>query len=166
MLHVSFALLYPYICPDSQYFYSGFPHYHPIPLIPTLIPYILPFSTFPPVSSHPQSHSMYSSHSHFDFPHSQSYSPISLISTLITRISFIPTLIPRIPTPFLCILLFLTLIPGIRTLFPPQSPHSIPRFPIPAFTDSQKYWKIAKKNRARFRTLKREISIIFLYHDS
>ena len=67
---------------------------------------------------------------------------------IITLIPLIPNLIPRIPTPIPCITTLIppfpiipTQIPIIPTLIPsipiiPSSAHSVPRFPIPAFTDS------------------------------
>ena len=97
--------------------------FFPFSIIATVIPFILRFSTFLPVSLHPQPHPSYSSLSHSGSHISSPFPSLSsLISTLITRIPLIPVLILRIPPPTPRIPLILTLIPGIPTLFHPLPP--------------------------------------------
>ena len=83
-------------------------------------------------------------HSHPDSPHSHRDSPIPTpIPRIHNLIPPIPTLIPRIPT---LIFRILTLTPRVPPPDSPRSqpdsprshpyPHSVPLFPIPAFTDS------------------------------
>ena len=91
--------------------------------------------------SHPDS-----PHSHPDFPHSHPIPHIPHIPSILTQIPRISTPFPASPPP-----------PPLYSLYShSHSPHSVPRFPIPAFTDSRLPAVNVKKIKSAFENLKRK----------